>query len=138
MSIKINEKNREKIETMIKAAEGRTTARCISYESIDQAIKQIEDKFSFATKKSMIGLEVWCDMSAEKLPKAYEKASHGTRPQSTQFTVAYTASGWALLEVSRQDLRTHYKKKYIVEHMPDTLKKAIEEEFTVFGFWGWL
>lgn len=86
----------------------------------------------------MIGLEVWCDSHAQKLPKAYDKASHGTRPQSTQFTIAYTATGWALLEVSRQDLRTSDRKKYIVEHMPETLAKAIADEYMTFGYWGWI
>lgn len=98
-TIIIKESNKEKINQAIKDAEGRASARTITYDDIIQDIKNVEQTLGIA-KKDMVGIEVDVDHHAQNFPNAYKYT-----PESTQYIIRKKASGWELLSVDRYRTR---------------------------------
>lgn len=113
----IKESNREKIEEMIKKAEGRATARTINYNDMTTALKKIEDRLRIK-KKDMIGIRARIDIHAQNFPQAYRY-----RPESTHFFVTKKSSGWDLTDVDRD--WTRRVGHGVVLYLPDETCKAI-------------
>jgi len=95
----INEANKDKLTAAIKEAEGRASVRCITAEDIIMAADKITKRLG-VTKKNLIGSVALVDINAQDFPNAYRYT-----PESTQFRMEYTASGWAVTEIMRA--RTH-------------------------------
>ena len=123
----IKDSNRERIEQAIKEAEGRAKERTIIYKDIVDAIKAIEKKFSFATKKSMDGLKVMVDMNAQTYPKAYKY-----QPQATFFGIRYSKGSWRLICVERENQSKTKITRYEIWYLPSALKDAIMNQYTAF------
>ena len=117
MKIVVKESNREKIEQSIKAAEGRATARTIDYSHIEHFIKRIEKRLNIP-KKSMRGIVARVDYWADDFPKAYKHT-----PYSTHFIIEKVATGWALVDVSRE--RTRRATQECILSLTEEAKKAI-------------
>ena len=115
--IVIKEANKEKINNIIKEAEGKASARTIDYDYIVRAIKEIEDKFWLIHKKDMEGMIVCVDMHAQQYPKAYKHT-----PESTQFSIVKAESGWKLRWIERCKQDKYHDEKYEVTEMPETAK----------------
>lgn len=93
--IAINEKNRAKIEAMLKEANGRATAHTItSLEEVLEAVEEIEERaYEFISRKSE-----WKGMSVTFCPDLGLPKSYRNRVTTTEFTIARRASGWFLVE----------------------------------------
>lgn len=114
----VKESNREKIEEMIKKAEGRARARTINYNDMTTALKKIEDRLRIK-KKDMIGIRARVDIHAQNFPQAYRYY----RPESTHFFVTKKSSGWDLTDVDRD--WTRREGHGVVLYLPDETCKAI-------------
>ena len=99
MKIIIREANAEKITAAIRDAEGRATARTITAQNIIETARKITRRLDIP-KKYMIGITASVDYHAQNFPNAYRYT-----PESTQFRMIYTASGWALTSISREASR---------------------------------
>ena len=120
----INESNKQKIEDMIKKAEGRATVRTIGYRDIVDGIATLENSLGIR-KKDMIGIVADIDMNAQDFPMAYKYT-----PASTHFTVIRKASGWDLKEVFRDTTRRYNHRFHV--NLTDTAKQAIIESKCAF------
>lgn len=117
MKIIVNEKNKEKINAAIKAAEGRATARTIKFYDIECAIERIEKKLGIPAAH-MRGIRALVDVNAQKFPAAYNFT-----PESTHFRLERFASGWAVTDIWRG--RTEGPKKTYQMILTDEAKEAI-------------
>jgi hypothetical protein len=95
MKIIIKEANLDKLTAAIKAAEGRATARTITAKDIISAAEKVTRHLSIP-KKTMIGVTADVDINAQDFPSAYKYT-----PESTQFSMVYCASGWAMDGICR-------------------------------------
>ena len=95
----VNGKNKAKISKMIREAEGKASARTITYEDILNDIKWIEAEIAIP-QKSMIGVSVDVDHHAQNFPSAYRYI-----PMSTHYTITKKPSGWDLMSVDRETTR---------------------------------
>lgn len=115
LNIAITEENKDKIEQAIKAAEGRATARTISYGRIVSTLETVEKTLGIA-KSHMTGIKINVDYWAQQFPGAYDHI-----PYSTHFTATKTASGWKLTKVFRDKCRGKTQTHLV------TLTKKAEE-----------
>lgn len=99
MKIIVKESNSEKITDAIRDAEGRATARTITAQNVIDTARKITRRLGIP-KKYMIGITASVDYHAQNFPNAYKYT-----PESTQFRMIYTASGWALTSISRETTR---------------------------------
>ena len=113
----IKEANREKIEAIIKAAEGRATARTISFWGMIGFLEILEESLGIC-KKDMVGITADIDINAQDFPNAYKYT-----PTSTHFTVVRKASGWDLVSVSRDTTRRRGHRFHVT--LTDEAKEAI-------------
>ena len=113
----IKESNRDKIEKMIKEAEGKARERTITYGDMIRAIDRIEG-FLDIPKKYMEGIEADVDVNAQDFPKAYKYT-----PKSTQFIMIKKKSGWDLRLVLRHITRRHNHTFHL--ELTDLAKEAI-------------
>lgn len=120
----VKESNKTKINDIIKAAEGRATARTIDYWSIVRMIETLEKSLGIA-KKHMIGIVADIDINAQDFPNAYKYT-----PQSTHFTIIRKTSGWDLQTVYRDTTRRYNHRFHVT--LTEDAKKAIVESKTAF------
>lgn len=113
----IKETNKTKIEEMIKAAEGKSKERVITYDDMIHSIRKIENYLGIP-KKHMEGIYADVDVWAQNFPRAYKYT-----PKGTQFYMVKKKSGWDLLRVSREITRRAYHT-YQLE-LTDDAKEAI-------------
>jgi len=116
MKIIVNEKNRDKINEAVKAAEARASARCIDYDRIVGAIDTIDDKLGIS-KANQVGIRAVVDYWAQ-FPSAYKYT-----PESTQFAMVRMPSGWAITDIYRD--RTKAPSKAIELTLTEKAKTAI-------------
>ena len=113
----VKEANKEKIEDIIRTAEGRATARTISYERIVVAIAELEKTLGIA-KKNMTGITADIDYNAQDFPRAYKYT-----PESTHILVTRKTSGWDLTNVFRDTTRRWNHRFHVT--LTDDAKAAI-------------
>ena len=114
----VKDSNREKIAAWIDHAEGRATARTITYDTIIHAVEKIENDLGIP-KAHMIGIKANCDMNAQSFPSAYKYT-----PESTQFGLEYTSSGWKVTWI-RRDVCWNVSSKHIKLSLTDDAKAAL-------------
>ena len=117
-SIIICEKNCEAIENMITQAEGKATARCLTFKDLTFRIAQLETALGIA-KKDMEGLKYDLDDNAQNFPRAYKY-----KPDSTHAVIERTAGKWRLVKVYRYTCRSE-KHTFECLEMPETVQTAI-------------
>lgn len=120
----IKEANKEKIEAIIKATEGRATARTVTFRGMIKSLEILEESLGIC-KKDMVGITANIDTNAQDFPNAYKYT-----PMSTHFTVIRKASGWDLVSVSRDTTRRRKHRFHVT--LTDEAKKAIIETKTAF------
>ena len=98
-SIIICEKNREAIENMIAQAEGKATARCLTFKDLTFRIAQLETALGIA-KKDMEGLKYDLDDNAQNFPHAYKY-----KADSTHAVIERRGGKWRLVDVHRGTCR---------------------------------
>ena len=120
-SIRINANNIDKINAAIAAAEGRAKARCITADDIHRMINEIEASLiKRMYKKDWAGLEFSIDPHAQSFPGAYK----GT-PESTQFTMLRTASGWFVTNIRRRECQGPTSRIYC-RNMPEKAEALVK------------
>lgn len=120
----VKDTNRTKIESIIKAAEGRASVRTIKYSVIVESLEILEKSLGIC-KKDMVGVTADIDYHARDFPNAYKYT-----PVSTHFTVIRKASGWDLISVERARTRRHNHTYHVT--LTDVAKRAIIESKTSF------
>lgn len=120
----IKETNKAKIENAITAAEGRATARTITWKDIVYSLERLEKSLGIH-KKDMIGITADIDYNAQDFPRAYKYT-----PESTHFKVTRKSGGWDLLSVYRDTTRRDGHKFHVT--LTDAAKQAIIETKTAF------
>lgn len=100
--MKINARNKEKINAAIKKSEGsRVTSRTLDADMIESTIERIEKRLSsLLSKKDWVKLRFDVDYHAQSFPGSYNGS-----PQSTQFIVERFSSGWFVVEIGRNVTR---------------------------------
>lgn len=95
--MKINLKNREKIESVLDQVQHRAKTRTISYEDIYETIERIEQRLELRLlKEDWRGLKFNVDLGAQRFPEAYRG-----KPMSTQFQVERGSKAWFVTNISR-------------------------------------
>ena len=117
-SIIVSEKNRERIVKAINEAEGRATARCLTYAGVLVAIERIEAKLDLP-KTIMEGVRFHVDTWAQDFPNAYEFT-----PMSTQFNLTLSKGKWRISDIGRAPVQRAGRKCQCIE-MPEALKNAL-------------
>lgn len=87
---KINVKNKEKLVLAIKEAEGRATARTVTYDDIVSVLEDIK-----VPKSRLHGTIVKYD-GGQHFPRAYKY-----RPESTHWTAINSHGKWYITEICR-------------------------------------
>ena len=116
--ILVKESNRERIESAIKDAQGKATARTIDFDDILKDIKEIEYTLGIA-KKYMLGIKADIDHNAQDFPKAYKYT-----PESTHYMLVRKTSGWAITGICRRRTRGS-KHTYNLELTEDAKREII-------------
>lgn len=109
---------------MIEQAEGRSTARKITYKDIVRALEEVEEHITrFSTKTDAIGTVVHVDWNAQKFPNAYKYT-----PESTHFDAELKSGGWKITKIYRSICGTCLYKLDLTEntkaHMADFVSKV--------------
>lgn len=95
MSIIINEKNRTQIGAALAEAEGRATARILSFEDLQEFAETLElrlEGIPLAARKGATAVV----FDGQAVPGSY-----GYRAESTYATLERRATGWALVSACR-------------------------------------
>lgn len=121
----VSEKNRERIVKAINEAEGRSTARCLTYAAVLVAIERIEARLSLP-KARMEGVRFHVDTWAQDFPNAYEYT-----PMSTQFNLTLSKGKWRISDIGRASVQRAGRKCQCIE-MPEALKDALLGRFEAF------
>ena len=120
-TIRINVNNIGKLNEAIAVAEGRAKARCITADDIHSMINKIEATLIKPMyKKDWAGLEFSVDPHAQSFPGAYK----GT-PESTQFTMLRTASGWFVTSIRRYTCQGPTSRIYC-RNMPEKAEALVK------------
>ena len=117
MKIRVCEGNREVIEMAILEAEGRATARTLTYDDIVDGIARVEKELAIP-KKYLLGISFTEDVNAQTFPASYKHA-----PFSTWFTAEYMRTGWFLTGVERR--RTGSTEKQFTLYLTEDAKAAV-------------
>lgn len=117
MKIIVKEANREKITAEIVKAEGKAKVRRITFDDVNKACEKITRHLGIP-KKAMVDVWAIVDIWAQDFPNAYKFT-----PESTQFAVKYTRSGWAIYDVFRDT--THRASRAVAINLTETAKAAI-------------
>ncbi len=95
--MKINAKNEQKITEALNSAQVRARTRLATYHDVEEALDNIEDNLSSVmAKKDWTGVRVFVDPFAENFANSYKGI-----PESTQFILERTSSGWFMTAVKR-------------------------------------
>ena len=119
MKIKVDEKNFDKLNEAIKAAEGKARERKIDARDVVWMVNRIEKELRIP-KKRMNGIVAVCDYNAQKYPNAYKYT-----PESTWVWLQRFPSGWFVVDVERR--RTGGTEKRFTLNLPEEAKNAIIE-----------
>lgn len=120
----IKDENRAKIEDVIKKAEGKATARTVTFRDIVYDVREIEKKLGIL-KKDMVGIEVNVDRNAQNFPNAYRYI-----PESTHYTIIRKRNCWDLVAVTRRETRREGHAYHLI--LTDRAKESLIEKYTKF------
>lgn len=120
MKIIVKESNKDRLNAIIKTAEGRSTARTITADDIIKTADRISRRLGIA-KKHMIGITADVDFWAQDFPNCYRFPA-----ESTQFMMEYSTSGWTVYSVERA--KTRRASQAVILNLTETAKAAIIAE----------
>lgn len=115
--MKIRIASTEKLAAALEAEQGRAKTRTITVEDIQHAAAEVESRLDIPRTK-MAGVQADVDIHADIYPRAYKY-----RPESTQFTLTWTASGCFATHISR--CTTGGTRKQYAVRLTDDARAAI-------------
>jgi hypothetical protein len=117
---KVYIRNIEAANEMIKAAEGRATARTASAEALLAAFDQLRiERLNGISSKALKGSKAIYHASSERLPRSYKYQA-----DSTQIALEHDGKDWFIVDVSRKTLRQTAKLRLGIElTLSDTAKE---------------
>jgi hypothetical protein len=124
MKLRICGENKDKIQTALNEAQGKSRERTITVTDILCSVKDVEDELRIP-KKHMVGVKVVSDQNCQNFPNAYKYT-----PYSTQFGMERTASGWFLTWVERKPTKRGGNQYNLT--LTEDAKKALVDRFTKF------
>lgn len=125
--MKINLKDREKVQKALDDAQSRARVRTVDYADVLKAVEKAEERLSqILLKKDWIDLEIHCDPNSQKFPNAYKG-----RPESTHFVIKRFSTGWFLTNVERYDCNETQTKYYFhgIDKKSDQLVEFAKKSF---------
>lgn len=114
----VKDSNKDKINEMIKKAEGRATERTITFDNIVSMIEKIESRLGIS-KTAMEGIVAYVDYNSQNFPNSYRWTAN-----STHFRIIRKKSGWDVTDIWRGTCRG---LKRIRLDLTETAKAAIIE-----------
>lgn len=118
------ENNNKRINDALNAVQKRTRVREIDTYQIYTAINQLVIYLGI-NKKDMIGIKADIDCNAQRFAKSYKG-----NPESTQFTVERTRSGWVITDIRRERCKSPNKRFNVT--LTDRAKQALIESRETF------
>lgn len=109
----------------IKAAEDRARERTITAEQVLEALHKVNQRFCWATKKAMEGLQIDVDLNVQDFPRSYKYT-----PISTHFCAEYTRGSWRIPADMIQRTECRKAGEGIRIYMPEDLKTALVKEYS--------
>lgn len=91
----IKDSNRERIEKLIKTAEGKAYARCLTFDELSRAVEALEKKLDLLPKSERVGATAVV-FDGQSVPNRYEHAG-----ASTYAELARLSGGWAVVKAWR-------------------------------------
>lgn len=122
--MKINIENKEKLAQAIKEAEGRSTARTITADKIQNILDAVSKGIA---KTKLNGTKVFYD-GAEHFPNAYKY-----RPESTHWSAENVKGKWYVTSISRGTCPNRKGGNTSIEYS-ETAKTAIIENMSYVAF----
>lgn len=109
--------NIEKLPEMLENAQRRAKVRTITVQDIEKALAEITAKLEpLTTSTDAVHTWVKVDIQAQHFPSAYRG-----RPESTWFMATYTAKGWRVDKVYRNETLNRSGSN-VVLHLSDAAK----------------
>ena len=115
--IRICKENLDKIDEIIEAAEGKSTARCINAYWVLEYAEEIANRLHIPAKY-MTGVTAECDPHGQRFANAYKYA-----PMSTHFDIRYTKNKAYLTAVYRDYCGGCTQHAHV--YLPDEAKEAV-------------
>lgn len=123
LNIIIKESNRARIEKILEKVQKKSRVRTINYDMLQSEIEKVNRRLCDIPATYQVGIEVDIDIHAENFPNAYRWT-----PESTQFSMIRTSSGWKLLDIYRG---TTKREKYrALFKLTDEAKEALLAAYT--------
>lgn len=120
-----------KIQKELDAVQHMSRVRTIDAYHVIYAIRDIEKRYYWTTKKQMEGCEIVFDNNAQQFCKAYSKAAKGSTPQSTKVELKHDGKCWNVVDIYRGDC-DNKGYKFNFTHMTDEFKNALIEMERIF------
>lgn len=118
-SIKLNEKNKEKIQAVIDQVQLKARVRTITVDDIMSEPAEIESHLGLG-KKALVGVTASIDLHAQKFTSRYKGI-----PESTQFGLEYTKGGWVLTYVARLAVESDKHSIRLTEQAIEQVLKGV-------------
>ena len=120
----IKESNKEKINEIIKKADGRARERIIeSYEELVKICESVEDRLKPMTKKAMDGTKIHYDFR-DHFPRAYKYT-----PASTHVDLIFKNGSWRLVDIYRDTCPNLNCCYYYRLELSETAKESVLNRF---------
>lgn len=120
----IKKENEEKIMVMLNEGQKKARERKVTFEDVENAVKELNEKFSMLTKDEKEEMIVDIDPNHGTFPRAYRGI-----PESTQMTLTFSKGSWRLLSVMRYRVQKDFAN---VTRLSDIAKAKIISTYTKF------
>lgn len=121
-----NEKNKVALEDALDRIQSRSRVRTVTVKDVYEAAEHVEKKLGIP-KKTLEGVQVHVDLSAQTFPSAYRGI-----PESTQFDMVFSKRFWRVVKVSREQCKSSGHDYSVT--FSDGARKALVERFESFGY----
>jgi len=98
--MKININNKEKLDAAINAADGRSYARTMTVQDVQDLIPNIESVLKLLAPKSE-----WIGSKFDLTNASHIPCSYFGRPKSTFVRIERFTSGWFVTDITREDTK---------------------------------
>jgi len=122
--MKINLKNEEKVNPLLKEVERRAQVRTVG--DLENFLNKTEDLFkkmdSMLPKKDQVGIVVDIDINAQNFPVCYMNRGN---PESTHISIKRFPSGWFIIDCGRYGC-VSWTRRYNIRLSEEQKRIAIE------------
>jgi hypothetical protein len=112
--VRVNLKNKEKINKILSKIQEKGTSNMITYENISEEIKKIERELKMISKKNREGVSVRVNYFIKDLPLDFSRRE---APTSTYFWLKFVNGNWKLTKIDRLKITWGwYEKEFMFNY----------------------